>query len=198
MAKVGDEYWLVYTARDQSGALAIGLARASSPFGPWVDNGVPMITGGKVLTPGGPASGGVIDSHIFVDDDVAPVLFWKQDTNGLWPRPLAGLLREHPELIDGAIRDRARSADGRLRRRHPAMGQHAPLDGALLLDAAVDRGGARQLGAGQAGTDEGRESPRMVEAMRTPIHARRLAPDGRSFLAKSRWCWPTTSTGKGI
>ena len=34
IAKVGDEYWLVYTARDQSGALAIGLARAASPFGP--------------------------------------------------------------------------------------------------------------------------------------------------------------------
>ena len=43
IAKVGDEYWLVYTARDQSGALAIGLARAASPFGPWSDNGEPMV-----------------------------------------------------------------------------------------------------------------------------------------------------------
>lgn len=100
MARVGEEYWLAFTAREHGGALAIGLARAAMPFGPWTDNGEPLITGGKVLTPGGPASGGVIDSHIFVDDDGAPYLFWKNDTNGLWPRPLAGLLREHPELIE--------------------------------------------------------------------------------------------------
>ena len=35
-----------------------------------------------MLTPGGPASGGVINSHIFVDDDGTPFLFWKNDTNG--------------------------------------------------------------------------------------------------------------------
>ena len=34
MAKVGDEYWLVYTARQRSNALAIGLAKAPSPLGP--------------------------------------------------------------------------------------------------------------------------------------------------------------------
>ncbi|HEV2080313.1 MAG TPA: family 43 glycosylhydrolase, partial [Allosphingosinicella sp.] len=31
MARVGEEYWLVYTARDKSGALAIGLAKSKSP-----------------------------------------------------------------------------------------------------------------------------------------------------------------------
>ena len=45
-------------------------------------------------------SGGVIDSHIFIDADGTRYLFWKDDSNGLWPRPLAGLLRDHPELID--------------------------------------------------------------------------------------------------
>jgi hypothetical protein len=100
MARMGDEYWLAYTARERSNALAIGIARGPTPFGPFVDNGEPLITGGKVLYPGTAASGGVIDSHIFVDDDGTPYLFWKNDTNGLWPRPLAGLLREHPDLID--------------------------------------------------------------------------------------------------
>ena len=36
---------------EKSKALAIGLARAPTPFGPWTDNGQPLITGGKVLTP---------------------------------------------------------------------------------------------------------------------------------------------------
>jgi hypothetical protein len=34
MAKCGDEYWLVYTARQRSNALAIGLAKAPHPTGP--------------------------------------------------------------------------------------------------------------------------------------------------------------------
>ena len=55
-----------------SKALAIGLARAPTPLGPWTDNGQPLDHWSKVLTPGASASGGVIDSHIFVDDDGAP------------------------------------------------------------------------------------------------------------------------------
>jgi hypothetical protein len=186
IAKVGDEYWLVYTARDQSGALAIGLARAVTPFGPWADNGSPILTGGKVLTPGGPASGGVIDSHIFVDDDGAPLLFWKNDTNGLWPRPLAGLLREHPDFIDTLFEsDRDRRTAAFAAAIQPWANTRRSMERFFwmqpLIEAALDNwkrvkpvlvefGGAGEI----------------VEAMRTPIHARRLAPDGRSFIGEER------------
>ena len=186
IAKVGDEYWLVYTARDQSGALAIGLARATSPFGPWSDNGSPIVTGGKVLTPGGPASGGVIDSHIFVDDDGTPLLFWKNDTNGLWPRPLAGLLREHPDLIPQLFeteRDRRTAAFAaaiqpwaNMRRSMERFFWMQP-----LIEAAIDnwlRVKPALIACGKAGD--------IVEAMRTPIHARRLAADGRSLVGEER------------
>ena len=44
-------------------------------------------------------SGGVIDSHLFLDPRGERYLFWKDDTNSIWPRPLAMLLRQHPELI---------------------------------------------------------------------------------------------------
>jgi len=184
MAKVGEEYWLAFTARDQSGALAIGLARAPSPFGPWQDNGEPLITGGRMLTPGGPASGGVIDSHIFVDDDGAPFLFWKNDTNGLWPRPLAGLLREHPDLIEKLFeneRDRRTAAFAaaiqpwaNTRRSMERFFWMQP-----LIEAALDnwtRVKPALIECGHAGD--------IVEAMRTPIHARRLAPDGRSLVGE--------------
>src|SRR3954468_24701776 len=107
MARVGDEYWLVYTARQHSNALAIGLARSASPTGPWRDLGRPLLSANAVNTtgladrPDQPVqSGGVIDSHIFIDEDGERYLFWKRDSNGIWPRPLAALLRQRPELIE--------------------------------------------------------------------------------------------------
>ena len=87
IARVGDEYWCSFTARSRSGELAIGLAKAASPEGPWLDLGRPLLTGS------------VIDSHIHVDAAGAPWLVWKRDTNSHWPRPLAGLLRAQPALI---------------------------------------------------------------------------------------------------
>ena len=76
MAKVGDEYWLVFTARQTTNALAIGLARAPTPLGPWVDNGAPLVTGKPLNTTGlgydgtqPLLSGGVIDLHLFLDED---------------------------------------------------------------------------------------------------------------------------------
>jgi hypothetical protein len=107
MAKCGDEYWLVYTARQPSNALALGLAKAPHPTGPWRDLGHPLISTHAFNTTGLPAdpdqpvlSGGVIDSHIFIDTNGERYLFWKRDTNGVWPRPLARLLRQQPQLIE--------------------------------------------------------------------------------------------------
>ena len=51
MARVGDEYWLAYTARKASNGLAIGLARSASPFGPWRDLGRPLLTGAASTRP---------------------------------------------------------------------------------------------------------------------------------------------------
>lgn len=50
MAKCGDEYWLVYTARQRSNALAIGLAKAPHPTGPWTDLGHPLVSGFAINT----------------------------------------------------------------------------------------------------------------------------------------------------
>ena len=186
MQRVGDEYWLAYTAREKSNALAIGIARAPSPFGPWVDNGQPLITGGKVLYPGTAASGGVIDSHIFKDADGTPYLFWKNDTNGLWPRPLAGLLREHPHLIPELFaREEDRLSAAFAAAVQPWANTRRPMERFFLMqpliDAALDnwlRVKPALIAFGHAGE--------IVEAMRTPIHARRLAPDGRSLIGEER------------
>src|SRR5579872_2603737 len=111
MARVGAEYWTVFTARQATNALVIGLARARSPLGPWEDNGKPLITGKPVNSTGldlpdqPQMSGGVIDPHLFLDPNGDRYLFWKDDTNGIWPRPLAMLLRRHPQLIEELFDD---------------------------------------------------------------------------------------------
>jgi hypothetical protein len=186
IARVGDEYWLAFTSRQRSNALAIGIARSHSPFGPWVDNGEPLITGGKVLYPGTAASGGVIDSHIFVDDDGTPYLFWKNDTNGLWPRPLAGLLREHPELIEQLFESEAdRRSAAFAAAVQPWANTRRPMERFFLMqpliEAALDNWS--KVKPALAGVAKAAD---IVEAMRTPIHARRLGSDGRSLVGEER------------
>ena len=186
MTRVGNEYWTAFTAREETNALAIGLARSPSPFGPWEDNGHPLISGGKVLYPGTAASGGVIDSHVFVDDDCTPYLFWKNDTNGLWPRPLAGLLRDHPELIDQLFEHEAdRRSAAFAAAIQPWANGRRPMERFFLMqpliEAALDNWAkVRPVLVACGHADD------IVEALRTPIHARRLAEDGRSLQGEER------------
>lgn len=169
IARVGDEYWLVYTARDKAHMLGVGLAKAKSPQGPWVDLGRPLLTGG------------VIDGHIFVDDDGEIYLLWKEDRNGVWPRKLATFLRDRPELID---RIYATEEDRRTARFAAAVVPWAaprrPIERFFLMQtfirASVDswkrlREVLEDCGAGE-----------IVSAMRTPIFAQRLSRDGDCLL----------------
>lgn len=185
MAKVGDEYWLVYTARQKSNALAIGLARSNSPFGPWIDNGQPLVSGFAVNTTGlpdnggqGMLSGGVIDSHIFIDDDGERYLFWKRDSNGIWPRPLAGLLREKPELIkqlytSEADRTTAQFAAAVL----PWAQNRRPMERFFFMQPLIETtlDNWQRVSPILAGVPE---AAMITDAMTTPIHAQRISADG--------------------
>jgi hypothetical protein len=191
MARVGDEYWLVYTARQQNNALAIGLAKSPSPFGPWEDLGRPLLTGNPVNTTGLPdtpnvkLSGGVIDSHIFIDADGTRYLFWKEDTNGVWPRPLAGMMRAEPGLIHRLFdREEDRRTAAFAAAIQPWANQRRPMERFFLMqpliEAALGSWSAVRLGLEQV------EAAGMIrEAMRTPIHAQRLADDGASLVGES-------------
>ncbi|MDP8994071.1 MAG: glycoside hydrolase family 43 protein [Pseudomonadota bacterium] len=191
MALVGDEYWLAYTAREKSNALAIGLAKAPTPTGPWRDLGRPLITGGVMLFPPAdpeaprpPMSGGVIDSHIFVDADGTPYLFWKRDSNGVWPRPLAGLLRERPELIERLFssQENRRTAAFAAAVQPWANGRR-PIERFFLMqpliDAVLDEWPRVHVVLG-----EHPEAQPVLDAMRTPILAQRLAADGESLVGE--------------
>ena len=185
LARVGDEYWLCYSARKASNALAIGLAKAPTPFGPFTDLGWPLIAEHNVNTTGMPddnatpqLSGGVIDAHFLIDDDGERYLFWKADTNGVWPRPLAMLLRDRPELIDRLFageEDRRTAAFAaaivpwaNLRRPMERFFLMQPLIEAALANWAPVRAVLEQSGLADS----------IVEAMRTPIFGQRLAADG--------------------
>jgi hypothetical protein len=193
MRRVGDEYWLCFTARQANNALAIGLARSSGPLGPWVDNGRPLITG-KPIDPASlgydgamqPMIGGVIDSHIFVDADGETWLFWKDDTNSIWPRPLAMLLGRHPHLIAElfeAEEDR-RTADfaaavvawANLQRPMVRFFLMHPFIEAALANWPRVKNALVWFGL----------APAILEAMSTPIRAQRIAADGRSLTGEDK------------
>jgi arabinan endo-1,5-alpha-L-arabinosidase len=75
-----------YTASDARGKLAIGVATASDPLGPWTDRGAPLVQHDI----------GVIDATFFLDDDGRRYLYYKIDGNQLGaPTPI--LVRELAE-----------------------------------------------------------------------------------------------------
>jgi len=191
MARVGDEYWLVYTAREKSNALAIGLAKAPTPFGPWRDLGRPIVTGGVLLFPPAdpdapkPAmSGGVIDSHILVDAEGQPWLYWKRDSNGIWPRPLAGLLREAPELIGEmfeSVEDRRTAAFAAAVQ--PWANTRRPLERFFLMQPLIEA----VLGSWNRVREVLERSGKgelILDAMKTPIIAQRLTADGTALIGE--------------
>ena len=193
MARIDDEYWLCFTARQRTNALAIGLARAPSPTGPWADNGEPLITGQPVNTTGlgfDPSlpqmSAGVIDSHIFVDADGAKYLFWKDDRNSIWPRPLALLLGKHPELIERLFES---SEDRRTAAFSAAIVGWAnvqrPMVRFFLMQPLIEAALANWARVKDA-LVEFELASAILDAMTTPIRAQQIAEDGRSLVGQSQ------------
>jgi hypothetical protein len=188
MAKVGDEYWVAYTARQKNNALAIGLARSQSPLGPFIDNGAPLVTRRTVNTtgvPNGAVSGGVIDSHIFIDADGSRYLFFKDDSNGIWPRPLAMLLREHPDLIGRSFpRGEDRLSAAFAAAIVPWANTRRPMERFFLMSGMIEAAVDNWQGVKRTLIDHGLAGE-ILDAMVTPVRAQRIAEDGRSLLGES-------------
>lgn len=172
IARVGEEYWLSYTARAADRTLSIGLARASHPAGPWTDNGEPLLTGT------------VIDSHVHVDADGTPWLFWKKDSNSHWPRPLAGLLREHPRLIPALFdNEQDRRTAAFCAAIQPFANGRRPMERFFLMQPLIRAALARWRQV-KGLLEESGVAGHVVENMATPIFAQRLADDGRSLVGE--------------
>ena len=192
MANVGDEYWLCFTARQMSNALAIGLARSAHPEGPWIDNGAPLITGKPLDTAGLgydsalQMSGGVIDSHIMVDSNGDKYLFWKDDTNSIWPRPLAMLLRQQPHLIERLFES---VQDQRTAAFSAAIvewaNQRRPMERFFLMQPLIEAALANWQRVKKVLVEYGLAGA-LLDAMITPIRGARIAEDGRSLVGETK------------
>jgi hypothetical protein len=172
--RVGEEYWLCFAARRHDGELAIGLAKAGHPEGPFAAQAEPLL------------GGGVIDPHILVDRQGRPLLVWKVDANHLWPGYLVDLLAARPGLI-GALfpseSDRRTAALvvalGDWTATRPPMEQfflRQPLIEAATADFPGLRARLQALG--------GPRAEAILEAMRTRIFAQPLAPDGSALVGE--------------
>lgn len=171
MARVGGDYWLTYTARDRDRVLSIGLAKAPHPTGPWTDTGAPLLTGA------------MIDAHLFVDED-GPVLFWKKDSNSLWPRPLAKLLRERPELIERLFdSDRDRRTAAFAAAIQPWAETRRPMERFFLMQPLI-RAALASWDKVRAVLRDAGCPPEMLEALVTPIFAQRLSADGSALVGE--------------
>lgn len=171
IARVKDEYWLTYTARNRDNNLSIGIARSDHPTGPWRDLGRPLLTGGA------------IDAHVFVDDQGLPTLLWKEDRNGLWPRPLAGLLRERPALIERIFAepiDRRTAAFAAAIQ--PWANDRRPIERFFLMQPFISAALTNWPRVQQVLREE--QQAQLLEAMRTPIFAQRLALDGSALIGE--------------
>ena len=188
MARVGDEYWLCYTARQRSNTLGIGLAKSVSPAGPWRDLGRPLLAGGPVdtATEKPVITGGVIDSHIFIDANGDRYLFWKSDSNGIWPRPLATLLRNQPHLI-------AELFDSETDRRTAAFAAAAvgwangrrPMERFFLMQPLIEAALANWPWVRRTLAECGLADA-FVHALSTPVFAARLSDEGDALIDAPR------------
>lgn len=169
MRHVGGEFLLCFTAREANRSLAIGMARSARPDGPFTGDAEPLLRGE------------VIDAHVFVDVDGGAMLFWKRDSNGLWPGLLAELL-----ACDGALAAAlfASAEDRRTATLLAALWSAAPpgepMEAFFLLQPLVEAVVAR-FGEVRAELER-RGHTAIVAAMTTAIHAQRLASDGRSLI----------------
>lgn len=174
--RVGEEFWLCFAARQRDGTLALGVAKAPDAAGPYTAGERPIL------------GEGVIDPHILLDNAGAPILFWKEDANELWPSLLSALLYERPELTHTLFPDlrdqRTGALSGAL---WPFVSGLGPMERfcaqQVLIEAATwDFAGFRsRLTQALAGDPSGSE---LLEALRTRVYAQPLAPDGLSLVGE--------------
>jgi hypothetical protein len=179
MHMTGEEFLVCFTAREKGGSLAIGLARSSSPEGPFESDEAPIL------------SGGVIDSHLFVGRDGRTFLFWKEDANDVWPSLLSAFLHDHPEQVSAlfpSLEDQ-RTASLALTL-WPWVKTLEPMERFLvqqvLIEAVVaDFAGFRERLQAVPEADAHKAGIQgILTALRTPVYAQEFDPRTRKLLGE--------------
>jgi beta-xylosidase len=174
--RVGGAWLVCFCARRPDRSLAIGLARAAAPDGPFVADAAPIL------------GDGVIDPHILIDAEGAPWLIWKRDDNGVWPRLLGALLHRRPTLANdlfATAQDR-RTAAFTLTL-WPWIAGLEPMAQFFALQPMIEAAAAdlagfelRLTAVGVTASPEDRAAiAEALQALHTRIYAQRLSPDAR-------------------
>jgi len=191
--RVGGQFVLCFAAREHDGAFAIGLAWSANPIGPFEPSEWPVIRNG------------VIDPHMFVDEDGSATLFWKEDSNDVWPSLLSSLLHDRPELIDRLLsssEDRRTACFNALlwpwvQTLHPMerfFVQQVLIE-AVVSDFSRFRFTLAQMVLGASDPAVRAELTRLLDAMRTVIYGQRLdterwlLTDERSIVLENDLDW---------
>lgn len=183
MHRVGGEYRVYFVAREREGrALSIGLATSLRPDGPFSTHDAPVLRGD------------VIDPHVLVDDTNTAYLFWKDDTNGVWPTRLNQLLYRHGRLIADLLPgDEDRRTASLLATLWPWVRTLEPMERFFVQQVLVETVTAdfsafqRRLATLREREDSADVQGALadvLDATRTPIHAQRLTPDGRRLTGE--------------
>jgi hypothetical protein len=111
-------------------------------------------------------------------------LFWKDDSNGIWPRPLAMLLRERPELILRSFEgDEDRLSAAFAAAVVPFANTRRPMERFYLMTGMIEAALANWPRVKKALVDYGL-APAIHEALTTPVWGQRLADDGLSLIGE--------------
>lgn len=178
----GEQYLVCFTARQKDGSLAIGLAWSSRPGGPFETDDTPLV------------SGGVIDPHLFVTRDGRSFLYWKEDSNDVWPALLSAFLHEHPDHVASLFpsSDDQRTASLALTL-WPWVAALEPMERFLvqqvLIEAVVEdfSGFRKRLQAmltGDAPDEIAQPASGILAALRTPVFAQEFDPRTRRFIGE--------------
>ncbi|NLG17086.1 MAG: family 43 glycosylhydrolase [Fibrobacter sp.] len=71
-----DNKFYYYTSTNASGGIAIGVAVANSPLGPFIDIGKPLVTASQMSGCNATHSWRGLDPTVFIDDDGQAYLYW--------------------------------------------------------------------------------------------------------------------------
>ncbi len=180
--RMGGAWWVLFAARRPDRQLAIGLAKGPSPAGPFTPCPAPLL------------DGEVIDPHLFVGADGRLLLFWKEDTNGVWPGQLAALMAENPALA-GALFEAG--ADRRTAAFSAAVWpfaeQREPMEQFFILQPLIEavtadyqEFGARLAARARSHPDEAAALDAVMTALKTRIFAQPLSADGLKLEGERR------------
>lgn len=186
----GGEYWapelhqlnnrflLCFAAREHDGSFSIGLATSPTPAGPFRPEPEPILRGN------------VIDAHILTASDGSVFLFWKDDTNDVWPGRLAQLLHDHPHLAAELFpREEDHRTAAFAQALWPWTRTLAPMERFFVLQGLIEaaiadfpilRGRLADLAGQHPGLAE------LLRLMRTPIHGQRLDPHSLTLLGEPK------------